>query len=234
MSSFPEPILFFIPFAGGHEGCYRALERLLAPWMECRTMELPGRGRRFSEPLLTSVAQMAEDVLARIKPLICSRPFALFGHSLGALIAFEVAVRLASSVRPPMHLFISGCASPTATRESENWRSLPSTAFRNELAKLGGLPAEILNDHEAMDIFEPILRADIAAKETYESHARRLHVPLTVFYGTADELSGETVEDWRATTTADFRSAAFSGGHFFIFSHADEIAASIKERFSAH
>jgi surfactin synthase thioesterase subunit len=157
--------LFCFPFAGGGTLSYRGLEATIGS-VSVSTFELPGRGRRFGEPLLVNIELMVEDLFCQIQSQL-QAPYAFYGHSMGGLLAYLLARRLTDkALPPPQMLFVSGCKGPVAI-SLERRHLLAQREFRAMLKKLGGCPDEILADAELMDLYEPVLRADFAAIASY-------------------------------------------------------------------
>jgi len=214
--------LYCFPFAGGNAYSYRGLGESLGR-VVVTTFELPGRGRRFREPSLHDLDAMVEDLYRQVRPGL-RRPYAFYGHSLGASLAYLLTRRtIAEGDLPPRYLFVSGQKGP-AVGKDETRHLLPKEAFRDMLIDLGGCPPEILAEPELFDLFEPVLRADIAALATrrYEA-ADPLDVPIQVMTGRGDDVSEQDAMQWQRETTREIRLAQFPGGHFFIHQHWSEI-----------
>jgi medium-chain acyl-[acyl-carrier-protein] hydrolase len=161
------------------------------------------------------------------------KPFVFFGHSLGGLLAFELASHLRERSLPqPAHLIISGKQSLSATPRRDPIYQLPDDAFLNELEKYAGTPKEILESQELIQLMLPMLRADVTLFDRYtrRDKAAKLSCPISVFgsdndpYVAIDDLVG-----WKAETTGDFDQHTFSGGHFFINDSKDEVIDSIRQ-----
>ena len=193
--------LICLPFAGGSRYSYRALVEELPDFIESLVIELPGRGRRVRQPLLTNVDAMVADILRCLAELQrCS--YALFGHSMGALLAHLVVSKLVRASEPlPRHLFLSGMEAPSVPPK-KLVGTLPDAEFLEHLEDLGALPPELKQDHELLEMFLPILRADILAVESYEHRPSKPHeVRTTVVYGADDHMTREDVTSWQAITT---------------------------------
>ena len=223
--------LFCIPFAGGNAYSYRLLEQRMHPAIKIQPLELPGRGQRSHENPVTSMQEMASDLLAIMRPSLV-RPYALFGHSMGALVAYLISCQLAKERLPlPSHLFISGKGPPQRTSRELNWHNLPTEEFKRKLTELGGSPAAVLNNEELMSYFAPFIRDDMQAMAAYQHNpAPPLAIPVTVLIGTTDNTTKAQATEWNEMTTADFRVVQYEGGHFFLFDHLGDICELVRSR----
>ena len=222
--------LFCLPFAGGNQYSFRELKNALPSSVTLVPIDYPGRGARLKEPLMSSLDGMAADVLEQVKGRL-STPYALYGHSMGAAIGFELAHKIRENGLPgPLHLFVSGRNAPSSPRRREPISHLPSAQFRAKIKELGGSPDEVLNNHALMELFEPILKNDFLAHETYSYTRRRpFDFPITAMYGDSEDLPPEEVDKWGLETGGPFDKLAFGGDHFFIFRHWKTIASYISE-----
>jgi surfactin synthase thioesterase subunit len=221
--------VFGLPYAGGNMWSYRPLEKSLPPGVTLTGIELPGRGRRSNEPLATSIDTLADDVAAQIRSR-ADGPYALFGHSMGALLGLLTIRRLAQSSQPlPEVFFVSGCEAP-AMRTPRRRYALGPQEFIDMLHEMGGCPPEVLADQELLDFFEPILRADFQAFETWPAvSGPKIDVPIVVSRGSEDEVSEEAARAWGLETRHPITYAEFSGGHFFLLQHWPAIGAMIRD-----
>jgi medium-chain acyl-[acyl-carrier-protein] hydrolase len=209
--------LLCFPYAGAGASIYRAWAALLPPEIELWAIQMPGREHRMAEPPRHDLMGLVEEAQVALRPLLDS-PFALFGHSLGALQAFEFARALRRHQAPgPRHLFVSARRAPQHPSMRPAMYLLPEREFWNELARYGGIP-QILNDEpELREIFYPILSADFALFETYLYRQEApLLCPITALGGREDPtLDPEDLAAWRIQTDAAFDMRFFSGDHFF-------------------
>ncbi len=211
--------LFCFPYAGGGASVYRRWPAGLPASVEVCGLRLPGHEGRFREPAFTRLTPLVDALAEALLPAL-DRPFAFFGHSMGALIAFELARRLHRDGRPtPRHLFLSARAAPQLHRP-DPCHNLPEPLFREHLRRLGGTPPEVLEHPELMKLLLPMLRADFAVCETYVHQPDEpLGCPITAFGGLDDPLPRrEQLEGWRAHTRAGFRLHMLPGNHFFLHS----------------
>jgi medium-chain acyl-[acyl-carrier-protein] hydrolase len=191
---------------------------LLAPSLEVMAVELPGHGSRRDEEPFTAVGPLVDALVPALLPEL-NKPFAIFGHSLGALIGYELARRLYTRVGlQPRRLFVAGHCAPGCKRSSKLVHKLPEEEFIAELRRLNGTPPDILADTELMSLALPQLRADFCMNETYEHvSSPLLSCPVSAYGAIADtEVSSEDISAWRSVTHGPFSSLLFEGDHFFI------------------
>jgi surfactin synthase thioesterase subunit len=209
--------LFCFPHAGASATVYARWRRRLPEWLQVRPVELPGRGARIQELPYTDLDALADLLAGELIPQI-GRPYALFGHSLGALLAFEVAHRLTSCrAAGPQALFVSGTHAPTRRNAGRyaSWQS--DDALVAEMRKLQGTSPEVLASTELMALTLPVLRADFQVCGGYRPKARPpLQCPLHVFGGDADETTWDTLMAWQYESAGTFSLDVLQGGHFFI------------------
>jgi medium-chain acyl-[acyl-carrier-protein] hydrolase len=210
--------LFCFPFAGGGTVAFHGWLNNLPPEVELCVLQLPGREHRFREKAFDQLLALV-NVLANIIPVQLHIPFAFFGHSLGALIAFELARHLKQKNLPaPVHLFVSGWRAPHMRNPHPLLYEMPKSMLLNELKHYEGTPESVLRESELMEIFLPILRADFKMGETYAyQNGNAIDCAITAFGGTDDNLaSRQELEAWHKHTSSNFRLKMFQGGHFFI------------------
>jgi len=223
----PALTLLCLPYSGASAMVYSRWRRKLPAWIEVRPVELPGRGARLAEPLSTDLAALARQ-LASEQSLAAHRPYAILGHSLGALLACELAHELqALGCPPPLALFACGTAAPSRREgyDGPEWREPKSdAALLQDLRELQGTPEEVLANEELMALMLPILRADFLLCGRYVYRPRPpLRCPLHVFGGEDDRASEEQLLAWRQESLGDFSLEIFPGGHFFIHEHEDRV-----------
>ncbi|MFJ4348645.1 thioesterase II family protein [Pseudomonas sp. NPDC089401] len=230
--------LLCLPYSGASAMVYSRWRRKLPAWLQVRPVELPGRGSRMAEPLQTDMQALARQLAAEQR-LAAQAPYALLGHSLGALLAFELAHELqALGCRPPVALFACGTAAPTRREDydGDNWRDAKTDEqLKAELRELNGTPEEVLANDELMSLTLPILRADFLLCGRYAYRQRpALQCPLHVLGGTDDRASDEQLLDWRKETQGEFSLRMFPGGHFFIHEHEDPVLGALAESLEPH
>jgi medium-chain acyl-[acyl-carrier-protein] hydrolase len=210
--------LFCFPYAGGGSAIYRLWPQSLPSEVEVFVAHLPGRGTRLREQAFSSLDALVETAAEAIAPLL-DKPFALFGHSMGAMISFELARRLREQGQPqPARLFVSGRRAPQLPHDDPISYNLPDAELGQELLRLNGTPKEVLEHPELMELMLPLLRADFSVVETYVYRPGvPPDCPLTVFGGLRDaEVSREQLEAWREQTAGEFTLRMLPGDHFFL------------------
>lgn len=197
---------------------YRTWSDYLPRNIEVCPVELPGRGARMRELPYTSMEPLVHDLGLAMQPYL-EKPYVFFGHSMGALIGFEIARLFRREKLPgPLHLFTSGHVAPQVGSTHQPIYDLPEREFIEELRKLEGTPEAVLNNAELMQLLAPMLRADFEVNETYSYKAEPpLEIPISAYGGVNDtDVSREHLEAWREQTSANFRLQMFQGGHFFL------------------
>lgn len=212
--------LFCLPYAGASAMIYRSWQGLAPSWLELSPVEIPGRGRRSHQPFAVDLASLSAELANELGPRLTG-DYALFGHSLGAVLAFELTHGVRDlGLPPPVAVFASGSESPHQ-RNRERFSRLRSDAeLIGEMRRLDGTPAEVFESPELLELSIPILRADFALVERYEYVVRPpLASALHVFAGDEDEFSREQMQAWKLHASRRFTLDFFEGGHFFIHAH---------------
>jgi len=213
--------VFCFPYAGGAASIYSkwktSLHHADIEWVP---VELAGRGKRIREPLYTGLPEAVEDLYEIISHQLNDQPYALFGHSLGGLLIYELAREIDKrDGRRPLHLFFSGRGAPSVSREKINYHLMGEDEFRKEVLDLGGTPREIFDHPELIELFLPLLRNDFKLAETdlTGQEATSFDCDITVFLGKEDaEITPEQAEGWKRHTKGVCTFHYFNGGHFFI------------------
>lgn len=224
-ASAPAVSLFCLPFAGGSAAVFRRWPALLAPAVGVLPVQLPGRGTRLGESPRTRLIDLARELAEAIAPRLGDR-YALFGYSLGALVAFELARELRRrGAPPPSHVFACARRAPSLRQDEAPVHSLPEVAFVEQVRRrYDAIPAEVAGEPELMRLLLPALRADFEMLETYEYTSEEpLDCPITAMGGIDDaRASGDELEAWGRETRSHFTVRRFAGGHFFFFFRPSE------------
>lgn len=210
--------LYCLAHAGGSALAYQRWNRFLPAGVTAEPLELPGHGARLREPLMERIDPLVTDLLRVVGPRR-GAPFALFGHSFGAVLAFELAHRLQRLGSPPLALIAAGRNGPTRPLSHRPVHQLPDEAFIAALTRFGGMPRALLEQPELLRVYLPVLRADLRLAETHTRAAGLppLDLPVTVFGGRRDVLTDpEGLLSWERETARGFELALLPGGHFFL------------------
>ena len=210
--------LFCFPYAGGSETVFRGWVEYLKPDIEVCTVQLPGRGTRIKEAPITQLSTLMRLLAPALLPHL-DRPFAFFGHSLGSLVAFELARQLRREYAiEPLHLFLSGRGAPQIRHDRPAIHALPEPQFIQALRTLNGTPEGVLEHPDLLRLVIPILRADFEMSERYEFSAEApIDSSISAFGGLQDyDVSLRQLEAWQVQTNASFSIRMFPGDHFFV------------------
>jgi medium-chain acyl-[acyl-carrier-protein] hydrolase len=223
--------LFCFHPAGVGASVYRQWGFGLPSSVEVAAVQLPGRADRLTEPPIADIPLLVDALLSNLAPHFEGR-FAFFGHSMGAVLAHELAHALRNRGLPsPSHLIVSGRKAPTVPNRFPPLRHLPDRLFVAEInSRYGGIAPEILQHQDVLDLLLPCLRADIAALENFVPPARPpLDIPIAAFGGDSDRQTPvENLEPWRQETTAGFDVRVFPGGHFYLNPLREKVLAEVE------
>lgn len=224
--------LICFPYAGGNAASYNELREQLRGRVDVVTIELPGRGRRAGEALRSRLLDLVDDI-DDASERHRREPYALFGHSMGATLAWELTRRIAAKGRTaPQHVFISGRQAPSLPNKFRRW-DLARGEFLDMLRNLGGCPPELLDNEELLEFFEPVLRADFEAVETHPARTPvPQDIPMTVLIGENDEVSLDEARAWQRESVHDISLFRLPGNHFFLFDQWQTVAKIITTRLS--
>ena len=228
----PDARLFCFPFAGGGAAVFRNWPRMLPPGIEMVAIRPPGRETRIKEPPYGEIVDLAADVAKVLEPLL-DRPFALFGHSMGAMVAFELARDLHARGGGAGHLFVSARRAPTVPEWLPAFSHLPEDEFLAEVReRYGDLAGALVEDPEARRVLLPCLRADVAMVEAHEHKPGPvLECPITAFTGIHDRSVRATdIGAWRTQTSGPFRAVPLPGDHFFLERHGKTVVDIVTDR----
>lgn len=227
--------MFCFPYAGAGASIFRNWQSKLLPNTEVCAIQLPGREARLGEPLFTELSPLVETLAKALLPYL-DLPFIFFGHSMGALVSFEVARLLRKKYyKSPKHLFVSGRRAPQIIKRNPPIHQLPAHLFIEELRHYNGTPEVVLQSSELLSLFLPILRADFTINDTYiYTDDAPLDCPISAFGGLQD--SGVTCDDiaaWHRQTSSCFLMHMFPGDHFFLKHEYDGLLSLIHRELSA-
>lgn len=215
--------LICFPHAGGAASFFRPWQDLLSPDIDVLAVQYPGHEDRLAEPLVEAMNDLVNAIVKAILP-ICDEPIALFGHSMGAIAAYEVAMQLEARGRPVRALLVSAHPAPHRQRPS----SPPQTddGYAYEIARLSGGALQV-PDHEVFrDLFLPALRNDYQLVCSYRyEHREKLRSPIVALLAEDDtEANSDEVMAWREITAGEFDLECFTGGHFYLVSQMERLA----------
>lgn len=233
--------LFCLPFAGGGASLFHAWRGRARAGLDVVPLLLPGREGRIREAAFRGIDPLLDALGPALAPLLSppgagdsAVPYALFGHSMGALVAFELAHRLVRSGAPaPAHLFVSGARAPQLPPTGDPpLHLLADAAFEAALREFNGTPEAVLADRELMELLLPTLRADFELCETYRcAQSEPLPCPITAFGGERDrQVDIEALQAWRACAGAGFAATVLPGDHFFVLAQGARVQAQIEEQ----
>ncbi len=227
----PERIrLFALPYAGGSSYIYRQWEKSLPDEVDWFPVELPGRGRRMTEPLCHDIHSLVEDIYDQIKDQL-DLPFAFYGYSLGSLLSYELTRFMRAKGQEPVALFVAASNAPHLPRDEENLMHLPDGEFVERLRKFNGTPEEVLQNEELLQFFLPILRADFSVVYNYSYQpSAPLSCPIVAFGGIMDpDVSEAGLIAWNEHTDSYFHYYTYPGDHFFMNSFKESMLAVISQ-----
>lgn len=227
--------LFCLPYAGGSaKAIYGKWVQQLEPWIELKPLELAGHGKRMAEPFASSVQSAVEDLLDTMHPQITERPYAIYAHSMGTILAYELTVAIRSAGLPePCVLFLSGRQPPHYKYEDKGIHKLPDDAFLNEIRSMGGTPGELFEMKELLKLFLPVLRNDYRIIENYrfQEPVQSVCADLVYFFSDDDSLVGKpSIYEWDRYTSRAFEFHEFQGGHFFLNENWVKICSVINQK----
>ncbi|GAB2792033.1 alpha/beta fold hydrolase [Streptomyces chlorus] len=219
--------LVCFPHAGGSATFYFPVSRALSPSVDVLAIQYPGRQDRHTEPCVDDMAMLADLVTDELGPWL-DRPVALFGHSMGATLAYEVARRLEAAGTTLLGLFASGRGAPSRQRD-ERAHLATDDRLLAELRKLSGTEARMLDDQELVRMILPAVRSDYRAVETYRHRpGPPLRCPVLALVGDADpKATIDEVRSWAEHTTGPFALRVFPGGHFYLNDQAPAVLAAL-------
>jgi len=223
--------LFCFPPAGGGAAFYRPWIRPLRDIAEVRPVLFPGRETRLREAPFYRMEDLIDPLCHALEPLL-DRPYALYGHSMGAIVAYEVARRLGA--RPPVLLLVSGRRAPALPARRRRLSGLPDDEFLTTVATLGGIPPEVMAQRDLLEMILPALRADFTLNEIYRPlPGAPVACPIAACVGDRDpEVDVPEMLQWRDESPHDFTLRVVSGGHFYLKDAASPVLDFIRSDLS--
>jgi len=225
-----------LPFSGGNIYSYDVFRKNISDNFDWITYELPGRGNRISEDFLLDVNSVVDDILEKMSSTIGKFNYVIYGHSLGALLGYELAKKIETLNLPaPLFLFFTGRGSP-AISDRERITDLPEEQFWTRVSEMGGTSSAILESEELKLFLAPILRSDFKISEnySYKQMSKPLSTPVFIGIGNEELIGDEKIKwehllKWQETTSKDFSVDFYKGDHFFIFKHSNQIIKKIED-----
>ena len=228
-------LLLCLSHAGGGGSFFRPWQAELAPEIDVRAVQLPGREARLREPAYRWMPDLLGPLLDGLAPHL-DRPYAVFGHSMGAAIGFELARRaVARGLPSPVRLLVSSRRAPHLPARRRPYHDLDDDSFLRLVFELGGTPGEVGQQRELLQLFLPTMRADFVLNDTYEPlPGPRLSCPISAFVGDSDaEASPAEMAGWAQATTGPCSARVFRGGHFYLKERQSEVLAAVAEALAA-
>lgn len=219
-------ILFCLPYAGGSEVIFYKWKDFLEPTIDFQPIELKGRGRRKGEGVYENIEEAIEDIFNKIKDKIADNEYAIFGHSLGSILAFELYYKISNKgLRKPKHIFLSGCKDPSCEPMKEKVDDFPDEVFMDKLMELGGTPEELKKNRGVLAMFLPVLKSDFKICETYMLTVRdeKIKCDISLLSGEEDPNAPKDVKAWEQYGCGSIKAYNFQGNHFFINNNIERI-----------
>ncbi|MGO1370119.1 MAG: thioesterase II family protein [Senegalia sp. (in: firmicutes)] len=212
-------LLFCLPYAGGSEAIYYKWKNCLHQSIELYPIELKGRGKKMDKGFYENIEEAVDDIFNNIKYKINNTDYAIYGHSMGSLLAFELYYKIEKMKFPkPKHIFFSGYEAPSIIRKKENTYNLSDYDFIKRIIELGGTPKELIENKELLEIFLPIIRNDFKIIENYNYQERehKIECDISVLYGNQEDISLANILSWKNHVSSGFKIYNLEGNHFFI------------------
>jgi medium-chain acyl-[acyl-carrier-protein] hydrolase len=222
--------MFCFPYAGGGASAYRTWAASLPNDIEVCPVQLPGRESRLREKPFERPEPLIQELTDALEPHFAGLPFVFFGHSMGAMIGFELSRELRRRGKTlPLHLFVSGRRAAQLPPRDEPIHELPEPEFIAKLRELNGTPEEVLQHAELMKLLIPVLRADFAVNETYHyTQEEPFDFGISAFGGLGDkEVLRDDLALWKDQTRGRFRLRMLPGDHFFLHGTKDMITEAV-------
>lgn len=212
--------LFCFPYAGGSSIVFNQWAQYLDKNIELIPIELAGRGSRINEALYKDVSELIDDVYNLVCKEINGSAYALFGHSMGGMISYQLGQKLKENNYPvPVHIFFAGLNAPHVEKLDDiKYHLLDEEEFKKEVIKLGGTPPEFFEYPELIEVFLPLLKNDFKLAETdiHNDEIHPLNCNITIMLGKDEDLNAEQCDGWKKHTMKLCTIHYFEGGHFFL------------------
>jgi medium-chain acyl-[acyl-carrier-protein] hydrolase len=222
--------LFCFPYAGGGASIFHTWHTYFPSEVEICPVQLPGREGRLSETPFSNLDELIKELATALYPFL-DMPYVFFGHSMGALISFELTryLRRIGYSLLPLHLFVSGRRAPQIPDLDPPTSHLPEAEFIEELRRLKGTPEAVLQNEELLHILMPLLRADFGICEKYQySPEKPLNCSLTALGGLSDtEVTRQMIAAWGKQTSSTFNQRFFEGDHFFLHKKQEALSTAL-------
>lgn len=228
--------LFCIPYAGGSANIYKNWKLGLAKNIELCPIELAGRGSRITESHYENLDAAVNDIFNQIVGDISKFDYAIFGHSLGAFLTYELIQKITLlGLKEPMHVFFSGRNPPHIPRK-ERWSQLSGAEFQEKILSLGGTPPEFFKYPELKNIFVPLLRSDFSLSETIINRPKitPLTIDISVLLGENEDIPPEIGTQWKQHTNKNCSIHYINGNHFFLLKEKEAVLDIINEKIYQH
>ncbi|NDI34040.1 thioesterase II family protein [Chengkuizengella sediminis] len=223
--------LFCFPYAGGSSAIYSKWKKHFKQSIEIVPIELAGRGTRMGESFYENLNEAVEDVYKKISGQLNSTPYALFGHSMGSKIAYELYYKLINmNHNEPEMIFFSGSSAPhSKNTDKKQVHLLPNNEFKRNVLELGGTSEEIFDNSQLAELFVPIIRADYKIVETYQYKQKqnKINCKTVVLYGSHDKYI-DIIKEWDELTYQPSDYHFINGGHFFIQDHLEKTIKAVE------
>ena len=229
-----KPKIIAIPFAGGNKYSFNKIENHISQDFEWITLELPGRGGRFNESLFDNISEMVDDLYNNIQSHITQGDYVLYGHSMGAILGYELIKKLSENGwKLPITLFFTGKGAPEYNHLMDKKSMLPQDSFWKEIIKIGGMPKNVLDQKELLEVCYPIIKNDFKALENYVYTKMKIpfSIPIQILIGEEEDILIDNVTAWANETNSICEVKIIPGDHFFVLEKAEMIAQRIMNVF---
>ncbi|NKF08832.1 thioesterase [Clostridium gasigenes] len=225
-------ILFCIPYAGGAEQIYSNWNKVFSNNIVVKGIKLKGRGSRFNEEFSESINEAVDDIYIQMEPYINTNEYGIFGHSMGALLTYELYYKILKEKKPvPKHMFFSGNGAPNIKKIRDISYKMKDDIFLDRIGSLGGTPKEFLENDELIKLILPILKNDFRLIEEYEyvEKENKIKCNITVLNGDLDNITYAEKFGWKELCEKSCDFYDFNGGHFFINDCYNEVIKVIED-----